>query len=96
MEDPPYEIKGSGTPVIGIKPMDMPIFSKVCRANQAMTPTQTNLPKRSLVRWAIRKARQKKRPKKANIKPEPTKPVSSPATVKMKSVCCSGTNLPFV
>ena len=26
--------------------------------------------------------------------PAPTKPSSSPATVKTKSVCCSGTNLP--
>ena len=26
----------------------------------------------------------------------PTKPSSSPATVKMKSVCCSGTNRPLV
>ena len=28
--------------------------------------------------------------------PAPTKPSSSPATVNTKSVCCSGTNLPFV
>ena len=26
----------------------------------------------------------------------PTNPSSSPATVKMKSVCCSGTNWPWV
>ena len=30
------------------------------------------------------------------IRPAPTKPSSSPATVKTKSVCCSGTNWPVV
>jgi hypothetical protein len=29
MLDPPYERKGSGTPVIGINPNVMPIFSKI-------------------------------------------------------------------
>jgi hypothetical protein len=44
MLDPPYETNGSGTPVIGIIPKVIPIFSKVWNANQAITPVQTSLP----------------------------------------------------
>ena len=61
-----------------------------------MTPTQTNLPNKSVVRRAIAKARRKNKVKQSKMNPLPTKPNSSPATVKIKSVCCSGTNQPFV
>ena len=29
MEDPPYEMKGNGTPVIGISPKVIPMFSNI-------------------------------------------------------------------
>ena len=96
MDDPPYEINGSGTPVIGINPRVIPIFSNIWNENHAMTPVQTNRPKGSGVLRAIEKARINKIRYKIKINPLPTNPSSSPATVKIKSVCCSGTNRPLV
>jgi hypothetical protein len=44
MLDPPYDINGRGTPVIGISPKVIPIFSNIWNANHAITPVQTSVP----------------------------------------------------
>jgi hypothetical protein len=56
MLDPPYERKGSGTPVIGARPTAIPIFSKIWKPNQAIIPIQTNRPKMSFDLLAITSA----------------------------------------
>ncbi len=40
MPDPPYEMNGSGRPVIGMMPTVMAMFWKICHSNIAKTPTQ--------------------------------------------------------
>ena len=95
-EDPPYETNGSGTPVTGMIPSVMPMFSNIWKVNQQTIPVATSRPNRSSARSAIRHARHSTTPSSTMIAAAPTKPSSSPATVKMKSVCCSGTNLPLV
>jgi len=44
IEEPPAEIKGKGTPVIGIRLIMPPIFKNVCTANQAIMPVAKALP----------------------------------------------------
>ena len=83
MLEPPYERNGNGTPVIGINPRVMPIFSNVWKANQATTPIATKRPNGSVVLLAILKPRIMIVINKIKIKLLPTKPVSSPATVKI-------------
>jgi hypothetical protein len=57
MLEPPYERKGRGTPVMGINPSVIPIFSNVWKANHESTPTHTSLPKASVDLRAIVNAR---------------------------------------
>ncbi len=72
------------------------MFSKLWKANQATIPAATTVPYSSVVSRAMRQARHRRTPSRTMISPAPTKPSSSPATVKTKSVCCSGTNWPVV
>ena len=39
--EPPYDMNGSGMPVIGMMPIVMPMFSNIWNANIASTPTAT-------------------------------------------------------
>ena len=39
-DEPAYEKNGSGIPVTGIRPIHIPIFSKMCAININATPTQ--------------------------------------------------------
>jgi hypothetical protein len=61
------------------------------------TPTQISVPT-SKVRasCAVRQIRHTSPPSKQASRADPMKPSSSPGTVKMKSVCCSGTEPPLV
>ena len=77
-------------------PSVIPMFSNDWKANQAMIPAATTVPYSSVVSRAIRQARHSTTPSSTMIRPAPRKPSSSPATVKTKSVCCSGTNWPVV
>ena len=54
------------------------------------------MPNRSSHIRAMRRPRSSTTPSSSTTAIDPTKPNSSPATVKMKSVCCSGTNRPMV
>ena len=54
------------------------------------------MPNMSSASWAARIARKTMKASSATMTAQPTKPSSSPATVKMKSVCTEGTKLPPV
>ena len=56
--EPPYDMNGSGIPVIGMIPIVMPTFSKIWIANIARTPMATSVPKKSDDNSAIRQSRQ--------------------------------------
>ena len=60
--DPPYDMNGSGRPVIGIMPSVMPMFSNTWNANIASTPTVTSVPKKSDDINAMRHNRQMRTP----------------------------------
>src|SRR5581483_10343459 len=81
-----------GMPVIGMIPIVMPTFSKIWKTNMARMPTHSSVPNRSRASVAVRQVRQTTTANRARRVNAPTKPNSSPTTVKMKSVCCSGTN----
>ena len=91
IDEPPYDTKGSGTPVTGMMPRHIPTFWKAWKPNQQAMPAAATRPKTSSVRVAIARARQMTTPSSTTTSPAPSRPSSSPATVKTKSVCCSGT-----
>ena len=78
----------------GVIPMVMPMLMKDWTPNQIAIPDATSRPNMSSARAAIRIARTSTMASRAMMVIAPTKPSSSPATAKMKSVCCSGTKLP--
>ena len=67
------------------------MFWNAWKPNQQAIPAAAIRPKVSSVWKAMTRARQITTPSSAMRTPAPTRPSSSPATVKMKSVCCSGT-----
>jgi hypothetical protein len=69
----------------------MPMFWKAWKPNQQAMPPAAMRPNMSSVSAEIASARQMTTASRAISSPAPTSPSSSPATVKMKSVCCSGT-----
>ena len=91
IEDPPYDTNGSGTPVTGMMPRHIPTFWNAWKPNQQAIPAAATRPKTSSVAHAMASARQMTTPSSPIRIADPTRPSSSPATVKMKSVCCSGT-----
>ena len=73
------------------------MFSNAWNVNQHTIPVATRRPNMSSARSAIRIARHSTMPEQHDDRRRCRRsPSSSPATVKMKSVCCSGTNLPLV
>ncbi len=72
------------------------MFWKAWNPSQQAMPAAAIRPKTSSVRTAIRRQRHSTTPSSTISSPAPTRPSSSPATVKMKSVCCSGTNPDWV
>lgn len=84
-------MKGSGIPVIGMRPMVMPAFWNVLKAMNVKTPMHRSLPKSSRASCPARSTRHATKPSSARTPTAPTKPSCSPTAVKMKSVCCSGT-----
>jgi hypothetical protein len=90
-EDPPYERKGSGTPVTGSRPVTAPRFTSVCRPNQATIPDASRRPKTSVVRVAITIPAYRSVANASSTTISPISPSSSPRIEKMKSVCALGT-----
>ena len=92
IEDPPYDTSGRGTPVTGMMPRHIPMFWKVWKANQQAMPAAATRPNMSSACIEMCSARHSSTANSRISTPAPISPSSSPATVKMKSVCCSGTN----
>ena len=67
------------------------MFWKAWKPSQQAMPAAAIRPKTSSAREAMTSARQITTASSAISRPAPTRPSSSPATVKTKSVCCSGT-----
>ncbi len=84
-------MNGRGMPVMGMMPIVIPTFSKTWNANIARIPTHRSVPKKSVESRAVRHVRHTSSANSASNIAPPTKPSSSPTTVKMKSVCCAGT-----
>ena len=82
--------------MIGMIPSVIPTFTNTWMASIDAMPAARYVPKGSLANSAILTARQMRRANNISTKMAPTKPNSSPITVKMKSVCCSGTKSRFV
>ena len=72
------------------------MFWKAWKPSQQAMPAAPIRPKTSSAREAMTSARHTSTPSSRISSPEPTSPSSSPATVKTKSVCCSGTNPEWV
>ena len=68
------------------------MFWNAWKPNQQAMPAAQTRPKTSSARRAMTRARQITTHSSAMSTPAPSSPSSSPATVKTKSVCCSGTN----
>ena len=77
-------------------PTVIPMLMNDCAANQIAMPEATSMPNWSSARAAIRSARRNSTASSTMITAAPTKPSSSPATAKMKLVCCSGTKFPAI
>jgi hypothetical protein len=73
---------------MGMMPTVMPMLTKAWKASRATTPAASRAPKGSRATAAMRRPRQSSSPSRAMA---PAKPSSSPITVEMKSVFCSGT-----
>lgn len=85
MKEPPQLKNGSGIPVIGIMPIVMPIFIKMCTMNSVLIPMARNIPNLSLARVAILIPFARSMEKTRITKKPPINPVSSAKTEKIKS-----------
>ena len=88
--EPPNEMNGSGSPLVGKSPVTTPRFTIVCVARSTVIPSARYAPKASGARSPIRSPRQTRTAKRATTATAPMKPSSSPTIAKMKSVCDSG------
>ena len=82
--------------MIGMIPRTIPTFTNIWIANIDATPAATYVPNGSFDKYGILIARQIRMANSISTNAAPTNPNSSPTTVKMKSVCCSGTKSRFV
>ena len=55
MNDPPLLTNGSGSPVIGSRPMVIPMFTKTWQNNKLAIPVASRLPVGSFAVHAVRK-----------------------------------------
>jgi hypothetical protein len=93
IDEPPYDTNISGRPGHRHDPIVMPMLTKAWKANQDTTRPRPAL---RTVPGVGRdpQAAPDDESQHQQDDPAPAKPSSSPATVKTKSVCCSGTYSP--
>ena len=89
-------MKGSGSPVTGMRRWVMPTLTNTWKTTMAAIPTPSRYPKRSRAAAAVISSRHTIRAKRASTAAEPTNPSCSATAVKMKSVRCAGTKAPLV
>ncbi len=89
-------MNGRGIPMMGNRPMVMPMFMMTCTKMTPATPYAYILEKLERWRSAICVIRYSNTKNSPTTPSTPTNPCSSPTVQKMKSVLCSGTNLSLV
>ena len=95
-KEPPYERNGSGSPVTGISPMVIAIFTVIWNRKIVHAPIVKSVTNGSSFVLQIEDARHRKSANRPRTAAHPTKPNCSPSTLKIKSVCSSGKNERFV
>ena len=88
--EPPNDTNGSGTPVIGMRPITAPMFTAACTSNHAVMPMATSSEKRSRARAATTSPSRPRAPNRTTTMNAPSRPNSSPMMAKMKSVWAYG------
>src|SRR5581483_8072427 len=86
-DEPPNEMNGSGTPVIGSTPITAPMFTKACTHSHVVMPTAMRRPNGSSARNAMRMPRNPSATNRPTTRAAPNRPSSSAMIAKMKSVC---------
>ena len=81
--------------MFGKIPVATAMFVNAWNPTRAAIPVQRSFPVRSLVLPAIRRHSNTKRRYRTSTSMQPTKPISSPITAKIKSVCSSDKKFPF-
>ena len=94
--EPPYEMNGNGSPVTGISPIVIAIFTVTWNKKIVAAPIVTSVTNGSSFVLHIDDARHKNNANNTRIVAHPTKPNCSPSTLKIKSVCPSGKKARFV
>src|SRR5699024_8431386 len=88
--EPPEEINGSGTPIMGSKPVTIAMFINVWHKSQVMMAPVVISTKVSLVLYATRNMPMPKVINRPMTNSAPTSPSSSPNTAKIRSLPASG------
>ena len=94
--EPPYEMNGNGSPVTGISPIVIAIFTVTWNKKIVAAPIVKSVTNGSSFVLQIEDARHRNSANKPRTAAHPTKPNCSPSTLKIKSVCSSGKNERFV
>jgi len=94
-EDPPYEMKGSVSPVMGTRLATTAMFTQAWDASHTVIPVAMSAPVGSWARIAIRTPRYARTRKSTTTASVPASPSSSPSTAKMESVYGAGRNPNF-
>lgn len=89
-DEPPNDMKGSGTPVKGIRDDIAAKLTADWTANQTTMPPAISFPKLSGAFSAILNPRQAKNPNNIMTTVQPKNPNSSPTIAKIESVVASG------
>ena len=89
-EDPPYEINGSVTPVVGISLIDTLTFIRAWNINKTRNPVQDIIEKGSPILFTLNKPLKNIVKMITIIEKHANKPYSSATTGNIKSVCASG------
>jgi len=91
MNDDPKLMNGSGIPVMGMRPIVIPMFSRIWNVHIAMTPATINDPKQiARLRGDLKRGHEKRKIHPKQKAPRRVNPNSSPVTEKMKSVYGAG------
>src|SRR4030095_10317713 len=88
--EPPYENKGSGTPITGASPITIATLSTAGQNKHPTTPIASSAPNSSFELPATTSPQSRSVAYSASVAQLPTKPHSSASTENAKSVCCAG------
>ncbi len=89
-DDPPWLMKGSVTPVRGMRPVTPPMMRKAWMAMEAVRPTAMKAARSERARAAVRRPRTASSTKSRMTAAPPRRPISSAMAEKMKSLSTTG------